>query len=194
MKNDFTEVMSKKTDEELIQVVTRDRQKHQELAIESAENEITFRNIDVSQFQEVIAVVNIEKQEEAVLEANRAGSIVRFVHFIVDIIAFLVVYAIIGTLFQFVFSIEGNEYLLLFWFLMLFSFVLYFSVMEFKFQKTLGKFITKTKVVTLNGEKPSINDIMRRTFCRLIPFDRLSFLFMENGIHDGLSNTRVIKE
>jgi uncharacterized RDD family membrane protein YckC len=74
--------------------------------------------------------------------------------------------------------------------LMVFSFVLYFSVMEFKFQKTLGKFITKTKVVTLKGK---INDIMRRTFCRLIPFDRLSFLFMENGIHDGLSNTRVIK-
>jgi hypothetical protein len=67
---------------------------------------------------------------------------------------------------------------------------LYFSVI-LSFKK-LGKFITKTKVVTL-GEKPSINDIMRRTFCRLIPFDRLSFLFMENGIHDGLSNTRVIK-
>jgi hypothetical protein len=33
MKNNFTEVMSKKTDEELIQVVTRDRQKYQELAI-----------------------------------------------------------------------------------------------------------------------------------------------------------------
>jgi uncharacterized RDD family membrane protein YckC len=75
------------------------------------------------------------------------GSMVRFVHFIVDIIAFLV-YAIIGTLFQFVFSIEGNEYILLFLVLMVFSFVLYFSVMEFKF-KTLGKFITKTKVVTL---------------------------------------------
>jgi hypothetical protein len=51
------------------------------------ENEITFRNIDVSQFQEVIAV-NIEKTEEAVLEANTVGSMVRFVHFIVDIIAF----------------------------------------------------------------------------------------------------------
>jgi hypothetical protein len=30
MKNNFTEVMSKKTDEELIQVVTRDEQKYQE--------------------------------------------------------------------------------------------------------------------------------------------------------------------
>jgi hypothetical protein len=57
----------------------------------------------------------------------------------------------------------------------------------------LGKFITEDKGGNLKGRNP-INDIMRRTFCRLIPFDRLSFLFMENGIHDGLSNTRVIKE
>jgi hypothetical protein len=54
------------------------------LAIESAENEITFRNIDVSQFQDVIANKH-RKTEEAALEANTVGSMVRFVHFIVDI-------------------------------------------------------------------------------------------------------------
>jgi hypothetical protein len=63
--------------------------------------------------------------------------------------------------------------------------------MEFKFQKHW--IYNKDKGGNLKGRKTSINDIMRRTFCRLIPFDRLSFLFMENGIHDGLSNTRVIK-
>jgi uncharacterized RDD family membrane protein YckC len=66
--------------------------------------------------------------------------------------------------------------------------------MEHKFQKTVGKFITRTKVVNLNGEKPTLNDIMVRTFCRLIPFDRLSFFFAKNGFHDGISNTRVIKD
>jgi hypothetical protein len=85
MKNNFTEVMSKKTDEELIQVVT-EMNKNTRIGNESAENEITFRNIDVSQFQDVCC--NTEKQEEAVLEANTVGSMVRFVHFIVDIIAF----------------------------------------------------------------------------------------------------------
>jgi uncharacterized protein YqhQ len=109
--------------------------KNTKLAIESAENEITFRNIDVSQFQENCRSKH-RKQEEAVLEANTVGSMV-FVHFIVDIIAFLVVYAIIGTLFQFVFSIEGmNTYC--FGFLMVFSFVLYFQLWNLSF-KTLGK-------------------------------------------------------
>ncbi len=66
--------------------------------------------------------------------------------------------------------------------------------MEIKFQKTLGKFVTKTKVVKLNGEKPTNEDIITRTFCRLIPFDRISFLFVKNGIHDFLSKTKVVKD
>jgi hypothetical protein len=53
----------------------------------SAENEITFRNIDVSQFQEVIAVINIE---ETVLEYCGVNG--KICTFLVDIIAFLVVY------------------------------------------------------------------------------------------------------
>jgi uncharacterized RDD family membrane protein YckC len=66
--------------------------------------------------------------------------------------------------------------------------------MEYKFQKTLGKFITKTKVVTKGGEKPELSDIIRRTLCRLIPFDKISYLFTKNGIHDRLSETIVIKD
>ena len=62
------------------------------------------------------------------------------------------------------------------------------------FRKLWGNFFTKTKVVNLNGEKPSLNDIIVRSFCRLIPFDRISFLFAKNGFHDGISNTRVIKD
>jgi uncharacterized RDD family membrane protein YckC len=66
--------------------------------------------------------------------------------------------------------------------------------MEIKFQKTLGKFITKTKVVKMNGEKPENSDIILRTFCRFLPFDRLSFVFTKNGFHDFLSKTKVIKD
>jgi hypothetical protein len=84
--------------------------KYQELAIESAENEITFRNIDVSQFQEVIAVVTHRKTRRSI-EANTVGSMVRFVHF-VDIIAFSGVHN--WNFVSVLFSIEGNEFC--FWF------------------------------------------------------------------------------
>jgi uncharacterized RDD family membrane protein YckC len=49
------------------------------------------------------------------------------------------------------------------------------------FQKTIGKFITKRRVVHMNGEKPKNSDIISHTFCRLIPFDRILFLFTKNG-------------
>ena len=74
------------------------------------------------------------------------------------------------------------------------SYIAYYVFMETKYQKTIGKFITKTKVVNKNGTKPEVGDILRRTFCRLIPFDRISFLFTSNGFHDRLSDTTIIKD
>ena len=77
---------------------------------------------------------------------------------------------------------------------MLTTFTAYYGIMEIKFQKTVGKFATRTKVVNMNGEKPENAAIISRTFCRLIPFDRVSFLFTKNGIHDFLSKTKVVKD
>lgn len=59
--------------------------------------------------------------------------------------------------------------------------------------RTIGKYITKTKVVTLTGERPQAESILKRTFSRMIPFDAFSFL-EENprGWHDNLSETVVV--
>ena len=70
---------------------------------------------------------------------------------------------------------------------------LYYIVPEFMFQKTLGKLITRTSVVTLTGEKPTLKQIILRTICRNIPLEYFSFLVTPAGIHDYLSKTRVIK-
>ena len=67
------------------------------------------------------------------------------------------------------------------------------NLMEYKYERTLGKFITKTIVLTKDGKKTKFSDILARTFCRLIPFDWLSYFFTSNGLHDRLSNTTVIK-
>ena len=56
--------------------------------------------------------------------------------------------------------------------------------MEIKYQKTVGKLVTNTRVVDLNGDKPDEGKIIARTFFRLIPFDRILFVFTKNGIHD----------
>ena len=60
MQDSFEDVMSKKSDEELIAIVTIDKSKYQESAIISAEREIEKRNIDIMSSitnQELIDIV-----------------------------------------------------------------------------------------------------------------------------------------
>ncbi|MCL6296228.1 RDD family protein [Jejuia spongiicola] len=71
--------------------------------------------------------------------------------------------------------------------------IAYFFLMESLTSKTLGKYVTKTMVVLPNGQKPSHLDILKRSFCRMIPFDGLSFLGTNGkGWHDSISGTFVV--
>jgi len=194
MENNFDSVMSKKTNEELINIVTIDVKKYQEAAIESARKEIEIRNIDTTKFQEIAGKLDFEKQKQDDLESNTVTSSVRFINFIIDSIIVFLLYLLVGVLSALVFGIESNSSYFLFLFLIIASFLFYYTFMEFKFQKTVAKFITKTTVVNSDGEKANLNDIFIRTICRCIPFDRISFLFTKNGFHDRFSNTTVIKD
>lgn len=61
--------------------------------------------------------------------------------------------------------------------------------------KTIGKMITKTRVLDDFGEKPRFKNIAGRTLARIIPFEFFSFLGDDPiGWHDSLSGTVVIDE
>ena len=70
----------------------------------------------------------------------------------------------------------------------------YYLLTEGLFGRSLGKFITGTVVVDINGLKPSFGTIFKRTLCRLIPFEALSFLGSSRtgGWHDSISKTYVV--
>ncbi|MBV8327904.1 RDD family protein [Chryseobacterium sp.] len=68
---------------------------------------------------------------------------------------------------------------------------LYFFIMELYLGKTIAKYITGTEVISIDGNKPTAQQIANRTFSRAVPFDSLSFLG-NNGWHDNWSDTRVI--
>ena len=53
MSAEFKDVMSKRTDEELIKIITIDRKDYQPLAVEAAEEEIKNRNIDTTKIEKV---------------------------------------------------------------------------------------------------------------------------------------------
>lgn len=187
---DFKDVMAKKTNNELIEIVTVDRYKFQPLAIENAEAEINKRGIDIETIEKIKSDLTTKIEEKTKLDSKKVGSLSRFINFTIDLIIWLIISAMLT------FWINANDPLqqLIGYGILLCSYLGYYYFMETKYQKTIAKFITKTKVVNNDGNKPNSSDILRRTLYRLIPFDRISFLFSANGFHDRLSETTLIKD
>ena len=195
MDNNFTKIMSNKTDEELIKIVTVYRAKYQQSAIEAAEKEIDLRKIDTTKLETLTAKVQFEDQTIKKVENNTVGAGIRFVNFVIDFVVLFILYFTIIPVFETFLSLENQTERAIYRMGSLVFFVsLYYIPLEHGLQKTLGKIITKTKVVTLEGNKPELMDIVSRTFCRFIPFDRFSFFFSRNGFHDAISRTKVIKD
>lgn len=74
----------------------------------------------------------------------------------------------------------------------LISFWAYFFCFEYFFNRTIGKMITRTKVVDEFGSRPTAKSIFIRTLIRKIPIEYLSFIYSKNGHHDVISRTRVV--
>jgi uncharacterized RDD family membrane protein YckC len=72
----------------------------------------------------------------------------------------------------------------------------YYIPMEYFFGKTVGKIITKSKVVSSDGSRISFRTSVIRNLCRLIPFEfaSLALGYDAKAWHDTLSNTCVVEE
>jgi uncharacterized RDD family membrane protein YckC len=106
----------------------------------------------------------------------------RFFNYVIDLIVMSILYLLLlGDQFD-----NQSQVWLQSWLIAL----LYYGIMEAAFTTTIGKLITNTKVVKNDGTKA--DEILIRTYCRLIPFESLSFLGSGKGWHDRLSKTIVI--
>jgi uncharacterized RDD family membrane protein YckC len=75
----------------------------------------------------------------------------------------------------------------------LLSILAYYVLLEGFFGMTVGKAITGTRVVALDGGKPGFLAVIGRTMARFVPFEPFSFLGSSPvGWHDRWSGTRVI--
>ncbi len=74
-------------------------------------------------------------------------------------------------------------------------YVLYYFLFENYTQKTIAKYLTKTLVVDINGNKPESSKIISRSFSRLIPLDAFSYLGNDaRGWHDTIPELYVVDE
>ena len=131
------------------------------------------------------------------VEHSLASKGLRFANYLVDyIIAGVLQYAIIlipmfmmGDL-----VVESPGYNLLLMLISLSVYYFYYVLTEYFFKgKTIAKFITGTKTVTVEGNDLDFNKSLIRSLCRFIPFDVLSF-FGDTGWHDSISKTRVVNQ
>lgn len=124
-----------------------------------------------------------------------AGKGARFANYIIDIIGFYVLTFLVAFVAASLApgSFDPDSALFSYGLSFLVYFI-YFTVFESSFGKTPGKFITRTHVVTEDGERPTTKNIMGRTLCRMIPFEPFSFLGSYTGWHDTISKTLVVKD
>jgi len=127
---------------------------------------------------------------------------IRFANFILDYIVQLSLGVAIGVVIGVISELTGSYGFIDFFFnsgrLMEFIFgyiilLIYYTTIETLTGRSLGKYITKTKVVLYDGSKPTFNEILVRSLCRIIPFEHFSFLGEEGkGWHDSISKTYVV--
>jgi len=123
----------------------------------------------------------------------------RFAHFFVDIIAMQVLFYFIETLISLMSNTVDYSFafsqisLFLFGLFGLLSYPIYYIVCEHFWQKTLGKYVTKTTVINEYAEKPDLPTNILRNLIRMVPFEPFSCL-NERGWHDRWSDTFVVPD
>ncbi|MEZ4948685.1 MAG: RDD family protein [Saprospiraceae bacterium] len=127
----------------------------------------------------------------------------RLANFLVDwigIVIWNILFGILISYFKFLlgfgFRIQMGMNLELYLFLLFcFRYVLYYSLTEYFLKgKTLGKYLTNTRVITQHNEMPSFKICLLRSIIRLVPFEPFSFLGGVPGWHDEWSKTYVVEE
>lgn len=195
MNTNFTEVMTQKTEDELIEITTVLRDEYQPLAVKAAEVELRKRKVQTSQIQEVTEKIIRKKEEQVSFQSAKVSSLNRFLHFVIDTTAIMFITLVLETIVAYAIpptvAIPWSRVAVL----ILFSvFFLYYTLWESIAQKTLGKVLTRSIVVMENGAKPTSTEIVIRTLCRLIPLDGLTYLYSKDGFHDRLSHSSVVKD
>jgi len=128
----------------------------------------------------------------------------RFLNYILDHIVFMFILVILGVILGILIALF-NSTAISEWIqslgnwgwniIMLIISITYYTLFESLSGRTLGKLITGTIVVNENGKKPKFSSVFKRSLCRFIPFNAISFLFNPGlGWHDSISDTYVVNK
>ncbi|MDR6487775.1 putative RDD family membrane protein YckC [Chryseobacterium vietnamense] len=139
-----------------------------------------------------------------IVDRNRAEKLTRFANFFIDRLVISAFFLALGFIASLLYNLANIDFLIKIVYKMsemnrfldilitsLIYFIYTFLIEYFTKGRSVGKYITGTKVICTDGTEPTFNDYLIRNISRIVPFDTLSF-FGENGWHDKWSETRVI--
>jgi len=125
----------------------------------------------------------------------------RFGHFIIDGICYNILFYIIDYLFEVIINVANLQVVINLTFALIGAIILlllypaFYFVCEYFWQRTPGKFLTKTIVIDEYGNKPSLRQLALRSLVRLVPFEAFSCLGNNSyGWHDKWSHTYVVTD
>jgi uncharacterized RDD family membrane protein YckC len=145
-------------------------------------------------YQAPQADISLDPSDRQAEELPDAGLGARFLNLLIDTFLSRIVATIFAVAVVRVFG-PGDAAAVLSVVLVLGGMFGYYVLCEGAFGWTVGKLITGTRVIRIDGRKPNVPQILGRTFARFIPFEPFSVLFgrSNSGWHDSLSGTRVVK-
>ncbi|AZA80634.1 hypothetical protein C1637_12640 [Chryseobacterium lactis] len=140
----------------------------------------------------------------AVVDRNRSQKMVRLAHLIIDRLVIYFIFIAFGFFSSLLYELTG----IAFFFEIVQKmasvskvtdilitasvyFIYIFLIEYFTKGRSIGKYITGSKVICIDGSEPTFKDYFIRNISRFVPLDAFSFIG-ENGWHDSWSETRVI--
>jgi uncharacterized RDD family membrane protein YckC len=112
----------------------------------------------------------------------------RFLNFIIDIGIVIMLIVLFNNFFLIPKIIHESGLHKIFDIILIFT---YFYGLESSIGQTVGKMLTKTRVTGINGETPTTQQMLVRTFTRFIPLEPVLYIGGK-WLHDSLSKTRVV--
>ena len=142
-------------------------------------------------FKSEVAIEEVQfKTEKVDVSMHVASAGKRFANYCIDVICLLVLYFLFGigsALIVVLFFPEAADRLesdLDFG---------YYTILESSSGRTVGKLITGTRVVDVNGKIPGVRATALRSLSRFVPFEAFSFLGAgSRGWHDTWTKTYVV--
>ncbi|MFY7839740.1 MAG: RDD family protein [Lacibacter sp.] len=126
----------------------------------------------------------------------------RFLNFIIDLIAFYFLAFIAGILAGAIGVAMQSDadqsmpagFQLLFLFSFLGIYLFYYTLLEGAKGKTLGKLLTKTKAVQIDGSPLGYQKAFVRSLCRFVPFEFISVFFGGFMWHDRWTYSMTVQD